>query len=103
MMGQPSLISPRKMPGTKHDKGKTRWDLLELKLIEPLVDVLTYGAEKYEAGNWKKVSNGKSRYYAAFMRHLTFWQSGQKIDKESGKPHLWVVMCNLYFLIWFDS
>lgn len=89
--------------GDKHDKGKLRWDLLDLKLIEPVVDVLTYGAKKYEADSWKHVPEGKNRYYAALMRHLTEWRSGKKIDQESGKRHLWMAMCNLYFLIWFDK
>ncbi len=89
--------------GNKHDEGKLRWDLLDLKLIEPVVDILTFGAEKYEANSWKYVPNGQNRYYAALMRHIAEWRSGEKIDEESGKRHLWMAMCNLYFLIWFDQ
>lgn len=89
--------------GVKVDKGKPDWSLLDLKSLEGCVEVLTFGAEKYARENWKKVPDGKNRYFAALMRHLTAWQNGEKVDPESGKSHLDHAMCNLYFLKNFDK
>lgn len=89
--------------GFKADKGKPDWSLLDLKALTGCVEVLTFGAEKYARDNWKKVPDGKNRYFAALMRHLTAWQSGEKVDPESGKSHLDHAMCNLYFLKNFDE
>ena len=74
-----------------------------VKALEGCVEVLTFGAEKYARENWKKVPDGKNRYFAALMRHLTAWQNGEKVDPESGKSHLDHAMCNLYFLKNFDK
>jgi hypothetical protein len=89
--------------GLKADIGKARWDLLPLEGLSPVVDVLTYGAAKYAPGNWRHVSDAEPRYFAAAMRHLTAWRMGQKIDPESGHPHLAHAMCCLLFLMVLDT
>lgn len=89
--------------GVKADGGKPDYSLLELKLLEGMVKVLTFGAKKYSRDNWKKVPEGKDRYFAALQRHLAAWQSGEKIDPESGENHLDHALCNLYFLRYFDK
>lgn len=89
--------------GLKLDQDKPDWSLVELDSLEGLVRVLSFGAKKYERDNWKKVKNGKNRYFAALMRHLEAWQRGEKKDPESGESHLYHAMCNLYFLIYFDK
>lgn len=87
--------------GLKHDKGKLRWDLLPLGLVEWLVKVYTFGANKYKPNTWQHVSNGYDRYKAAMMRHLTAHEKGETFDPESGLPHLahmaWNAMAVLYF------
>lgn len=88
--------------GLKLDKGKARWDLLPFEEVEDVVDILTFGAEKYAPNNWQKVDNAKSRYLAATFRHLVSWIKGDKTDKESGKSHLAHACCNILFLMWFD-
>jgi hypothetical protein len=90
------------MGGIKFDSEKPRWDLLPLDLLEPVVRVLTMGARKYSAENWKAVPEAPKRYYSALMRHLSAWQAGEKIDPESGETHLSHAICNLVFLEWFD-
>lgn len=89
--------------GVKADNGKPDWSLVELKAIEGMVEVLTFGAKKYAPDNWKKVPDAKKRYFAALIRHLTAWQNGELVDPESGKSHLDHAMCNLYFLKYFDQ
>jgi hypothetical protein len=89
--------------GSKYDGDKLRWDLLDLGLVEEVVKILTFGANKYSPNNWQKVENGEDRYYAALMRHLTEYRKGNRIDEESGLNHLSHLMCNVLFLLWFDK
>lgn len=91
------------MIGEKFDDGKVRWDLINLKVIEPFAKVLTFGAKKYEDDNWKKVDNAKKRYFAALLRHISAWQNGEITDPESNISHLAHAMCNIYFLMYFDE
>jgi hypothetical protein len=89
--------------GTKYDGTKLRWDLLPLDTIEDVVKVLTFGANKYGANNWKEVNNAKERYFAALMRHIVAWRLDEKTDSESGISHIAHAICNLIFLDWFDN
>ena len=82
----------------KHDGDKLMWDLLPLKPIEGVVEVLTHGASKYGAESWRTVADGKNRYYAAAMRHIIAYRKGELVDKDSGLPHLAHAICNLVFL-----
>lgn len=88
--------------GVKYDQDKPRWDLLEYQEIEELVKVLTMGAKKYSDQNWKLIDNIPDRYFAAAMRHLTSWRKGDKLDNESGLPHLAHAMACLMFMMWND-
>jgi hypothetical protein len=71
----------------KADHGKTRWDLLPIRALEGIAQILTYGARKYDDNNWLK-SNHPDRYYAAAMRHIAEVRKGNWIDPESGLPHI---------------
>lgn len=89
--------------GRKDDSGKARWDLLPWGPVGDIVAVLTYGARKYADDNWQIVPDPRRRYFAAAMRRLTAWYSGERRDPESGLPHLAHAGCCLLFLLWFDS
>lgn len=85
------------MTGTKYDQEKPRMDLLDADALEGLAKVLTFGANKYAAHNWRKgVSN--SRLIAALMRHLFAISRGEEIDPESGLPHIDHLGCCWMFL-----
>lgn len=86
----------------KYDQGKLRYDLMPAKVLEQVVDVLTYGANKYSDNNWHKCPD-QNRYYAAAMRHIQAWRQGEILDKESGKPHLAHAICCLTFLLEFAN
>jgi hypothetical protein len=90
-------------PGLKYDEAKLRWDLLDLDLVEEVVKILTFGANKYGPNNWQKVEDAEERYYAALMRHLTEYRKGNSIDEESGLSHLSHLLCNAIFLLWFEK
>ena len=72
----------------KYDQGKLRWDLLPLNLIEKVVEIYTFGAEKYGPNTWQNLEDGYNRYKAAMFRHLMEFEKGNVIDDESGKEHL---------------
>lgn len=83
--------------GMKFDTDKLRFDLIPAIATESLAAVLTYGAKKYKPNNWRSVD--PQRYVAAFERHWHSYVSGERLDKESGLPHLAHCMTNLSFLL----
>lgn len=85
--------------GIKHDAEKPRMDLLDPDFLEGTAQVLTFGARKYEASNWRKGIN-TSRLIAAAYRHLGEVNKGNDIDPESGIPHVYHLACNIQFLSW---
>lgn len=87
----------------KKDHGKPMWDLLPFNQVKQIVEVLTFGASKYGPNKWQAVEDGRNRYFAALMRHLTAWLDGEKLDPESGKHHLAHAGCCLLFLMWLDD
>ena len=84
--------------GCKNDIGKVRTDLLPIKALMGVADVLTYGAGKYKDRNWEKGLNF-SRVYGALLRHLFAWWDSEDYDPESGKLHLAHVATNAMFLL----
>lgn len=85
------------MSGLKYDQDKPRMDLLDADALEGVAKVLTFGAQKYEAHNWRQgLSN--SRILAALLRHLFSIMRGEYIDPESGLPHIDHVGCCWMFL-----
>ena len=73
--------------GRKDDKGKLRWDLLNLADVEEIVKVFTWAiTEKdppYEPNSWQLVDDPENRYFAALMRHIAAHQKGTIYDDES--------------------
>lgn len=85
------------MTAVKFDTGKPRMDLLDSQAIEGLAAVLTFGAQKYAAHNWREgISN--SRLIAALLRHTFAILRGEYVDPESGLPHIDHVGCCWMFL-----
>lgn len=84
--------------GMKFDGDKTRMDLLDAGAIEQLAQVLTFGARKYAAHNWRK-GISKSRLIAAALRHLFAYLAGDDKDPESGLSHVAHAMCCCMFLL----
>lgn len=84
--------------GIKHDNGKTQYHLLEWSFIEQMAKILTFGAGKYGAENWKEVANGEDRYFDALHRHIIGMRSDNPIDEETGIPHSVHAGVNLMFI-----
>jgi hypothetical protein len=83
--------------GLKYDEQKPRMDLLDFQALEGLSKVLTFGANKYAAHNWRK-GISYSRLTSALLRHLAAIQRGEDIDPESGLPHIDHLGCCWMFL-----
>jgi hypothetical protein len=77
---------------------KPRLELVPYDCIEEIAEVLTYGANKYEANNWTRGARW-GRYFAALLRHAFAWWRGEDKDPETGFSHLAHVGCNLVFLM----
>lgn len=86
----------------KHDDNKLRYHLLPPKELAQVVEILTFGAEKYGEGNWQKCDN-IDRYVDALYRHLEAWRQGERLDTESGKSHLAHVATNALFILYLDN
>ena len=86
----------------KTDTGKNRVSLIDPAFVLLLGDVLTFGAEKYEANNWQKCED-ISRYEDALLRHIYAYLSGEKVDPESGMSHLGHAAFGLMCLHYFDK
>ena len=76
---------------SKADKGKNLVGLFCEDFANALLaagEVSEYGLRKYAKSTWKDVPDGLQRYRWAFMRHYNAYLRGEKIDEESGCPHL---------------
>lgn len=91
------MTSDKLKEGTKLDDDKPEMSLIDAQALEGLARVLTFGAKKYEAHNWRK-GIAYSRIVNSLMRHLMAIQKGELIDPESGLPHIDHLGCNWMFL-----
>lgn len=83
--------------GTKYDADKVRVDLLDPIALEALAAVLTFGAKKYAAHNWRG-GISYSRLLGGLFRHGFAVLRGEDIDSESGLPHIDHLGCCWMFL-----
>ncbi len=89
--------------GRKFDGGKLQYGLLPPLALRETVKVLTFGAEKYEPDNWRRVPDPNRRYFDAAQRHLWAYKEGEKIDPESGVNHLAHALCCIMFMLDLDE
>lgn len=95
-----SEVDIRDFPKGKGDRfnaGKPRMDLIDAQALEGLAHVLTFGAQKYAAHNWRK-GLSFSETLGSMLRHIAAIQRGEMIDPESGQLHIDHIGCNWMFL-----
>ena len=85
----------------KNDSGKPELAHLPFAQLEQVARVLDYGAAKYSRDNWKQ--GDFMRYASACLRHLFARLKGDRLDSESGLPHLAHAACCLLFMMHFDD
>lgn len=88
-------------PFMKKDEGKPQLAFLPFAQLETIARVFDYGASKYARDNWKKGTF--ARYASACLRHLFDRLKGNKLDPESGLPHLAHAAACILMLMWFDD
>jgi hypothetical protein len=88
-------------PGSKLDMGKQRAGLVLggfQNALKAVVEVGTFGANKYTDNGWRSVDGGLKRYEDALWRHLL----ERGCDEQSGLPHRWHALWNMMALIELD-
>ena len=87
----------------KNDRDKPRMELLDPDFMIGVANVLTFGAEKYDAYNWQKAdTEGIERIKGAMLRHQMAYMNGEITDPETGLNHMYHISCNAMFLAYFD-
>jgi len=86
----------KKAGGIKHDREKVQVELLSPLWLTGVGQVLTFGARKYAAHNWRK-GIARSRLLGACLRHLFAYLGGEDRDPETGLLHLYHASCCLMF------
>lgn len=85
------------MEGVKYDSEKPRMHLLPPKATIEVAKVLTFGAQKYDEENWRKLDKLQERYTSGALRHIFAHMDGEQLDPESGISHLAHALCCLLF------
>ena len=85
------------LEGIKYDSEKPKMNLLPPKAIVEISKVLTFGAAKYDAENWRKLDDLQNRYTAGALRHIFAHMDGEELDPETNLSHLAHAMCCLLF------
>jgi hypothetical protein len=85
----------------RFNKGKLRWALVDFESLEPMVEVLEFGAQKYAPDNWKLGLN-QEEILESMIRHLTELLAQVKkkqpgLDSDSGLKHMGHIQCNAMF------
>lgn len=88
--------------GNKLDQDKVRMDLLSPIALEKIARVMTFGADKYAAHNWRKGIIW-SRVIAAMLRHIFAYMRGERKDPETGISHMAHVGCCVMFILEFEE
>lgn len=91
-----------KETAARFSEGKVRHDLIPQWPIEQLALVYTYGAKKYDSDNWRKGLRWRKDVIGPLLRHLWKWIRGEKLDEESGLPHLAMVLWNTCALMEYE-
>jgi len=105
MVGFQILFLIRNKSYTYEELNKTdsyiRFDLIDMKEIEKVVDIFTMGAKKYAPNNWQLVD--PERYYGAFMRHFLMVRTNKPYDSELGCLHIHQALWNIIALLWLED
>lgn len=83
--------------GLRYDEGKPRVDLIPPEAIFGLGHALGEGAKKYAERNWER-GMPWSKAIGPLLRHMFKFMMGEEFDKETGVPHIDLVLVNATFL-----
>ncbi|TAN46556.1 MAG: hypothetical protein EPN21_20170 [Methylococcaceae bacterium] len=81
-------------------KGIADWALLPLDAARWVVLALSFGAQKHSRYGWQDVPEGEEVFTSKLLGHLAAWRAGERLDAESGLPHLAHMAANALFVVW---
>ena len=87
----------------RFNQGKMQWTMMDFKAMEPMIQVLMYGAKKYDRDNWKKACPKKLDLLDSLERHFVGLVAGESVDPESGLAHIGHLMCNAMFYSYWEQ
>lgn len=87
----------------RFNQGKLQWTLMNYEALEPMVQVLMYGAKKYDRDNWVKACPNRLDLLDSLARHYVKLVAGESVDPESGLPHIGHLMCNAMFYSYWEQ
>lgn len=85
------------MAGDRFNTGKLKWGLVSWKALAPMVQVLEFGAKKYDDWNWTKGLK-YTEVCESLLRHVHAFMQGENNDPESKLTHVGHILCNAMFL-----
>lgn len=97
---KPDPTTPAPKGGLRYNSGKPRLALVDGDAIVELAEVLTFGAKKYAAHNWREGMSFEDTV-SSMERHIARIKNGEWSDQESMRLHAAHVMCNAMFLTYY--
>lgn len=89
--------SEKEEKGLRSNNKKLKWSLVDYKALEPMVEVLEFGAKKYAPNNWKK-GLPVTEICESLLRHTYDFLNGEDKDEESQISNVGHILCNAMFL-----
>lgn len=85
--------------GLRHNQGKAPLSMIleANNALTGCAQVLAFGAEKYDRGNWRKGLK-TTEIADSLLRHLSAYLSGEDTDSDSKLLHVDHILCNALFL-----
>ena len=75
-------MEDKKERADRFNTDKPKWALVDFKSLEPMVNVLEFGAQKYSKDNWKK-GLLVTEICESLLRHTFDLLEGKTLDDES--------------------
>jgi Domain of unknown function (DUF5664) len=82
--------------GSRRTDRKLRFDLIPFEFLEAVAEVLTRGAARYGAWNWKR--GKKDFFFDAWNHAFVHLQKFKEGDRS--EDHLAHLACNVAFMVW---
>lgn len=84
----------------RFNEGKTELSYIfdAPKACEGLANRFAIGSDKYGRNNWKSGLKWVE-LLDCFDRHRLAFQNGEELDEETGQPHVWAMVWNIFVLV----
>lgn len=93
---EPTVVNPKELAGAKKP---ATWSVMPRWVMLQVGRVMSVGAAKYSAFNYRESSISASTYQDAIERHLALWFDGEDNDDETGVSHLASVIASCALLM----